>query len=172
MIFLLSGPVHSGKTTLLKRAVREFKDQGVKIDGFLSEAVFSGKKRIGYDLLDLREDRSNPLLRIAGEEEWQRIGSYFFISSGIEKAEKIILRSGEAQICVVDEVGPLELEGRGFWPALERVLLPPSTNFLIVVRETILENFMDILGKTDARVFAMKEGNIYSRLIQEVIRTV
>lgn len=142
------------------------------MDGFLSEAVFTGKERTGYDLLDLREDRSIPLLRIAGEEEWQRIGSYFFISSGIEKAEKIILRSGEAQICVVDEVGPLELEGRGFWPALERVLLPPSTNFLIVVRETILENFMDILGKTDARVFAMKEGNIYSRLIQEVIRTV
>lgn len=142
------------------------------MDGFLSEAVFTGKDRTGYDLLDLREDRSIPLLRIAGEEEWQRIGSYFFVSSGIEKAEKIILRSGEAQICVVDEVGPLELEGRGFWPALERVLLPPSTNFLIVVRETILEKFMDILGKTDARVFVMKEGNIYSRLIQEVIRTV
>jgi len=172
MIFLLSGPVHSGKTTLLKRAVREFKDQGVKIDGFLSEAVFSGKKRIGYDLLDLREDRSIPLLRISGEEEWQRIGSYFFVPSGIEKAEKIILRSGEAQICVVDEVGPLELEGRGFWPALERVLLPPSTSFLISMRETILEGFLDVLGKTDARVFDMKERDILSRLIQEIIRTV
>lgn len=172
MIFLLSGPVHSGKTTLLKRAVREFKNQGVRVDGFLSEAVFTGKERTGYDLLDLREDRSIPLLRIAGEEEWQRIGSYFFVPSGIEKAEKIILRSGEAQICVVDEVGPLELEGRGFWPALERVLLPPLTNFLIVVREIILENFMDILGKTDTKVFAMKEGDIFSRLIQEVMRTV
>ena len=172
MIFLLSGPVHSGKTTLLKRAVREFKDQGVRVDGFLSEAVFTGKERTGYDLLDLREDRSIPLLRIAGEEEWQKIGPYFFVPSGIEKAEKIILRSGGADICVVDEIGPLELEGRGFWPSLKRVLLPPSTNFLIVVRETILEKFLDILGKTDARVFAMKEGNIYSRLIQEVIRTV
>ena len=172
MIFLLSGPVHSGKTTLLKKAAREFKNQGVKVDGFLSVAVFAGKDRTGYDLLDLQEERPIPLLRITGEEEWQRIGSYFFVPSGIEKAEKIILRSGEADICVVDEVGPLELEGRGFWPALERVLLPPSTNFLIVVRETILEGFLDVLGKTDARVLDMKEGDIFSRLIQEVMKTI
>ena len=172
MNFVLSGPVHSGKTTLLKKIAEELKNQGVRVDGFLSEAVFTGKDRTGYDLLDLQEERPIPLLRITGEEEWQRIGSYFFVPSGIEKAEKIILRSGEADICVVDEVGPLELEGRGFWPALERVLLPPSTNFLIVVRETILEGFLDVLGKTDARVLDMKEGDIFSRLIQEVMKTI
>ena len=172
MIFLLSGPVHSGKTTLLKKAAREFKNQGVKVDGFLSVAVFAGKKRTGYDLLDLREERSIPLLRIDGEEEWQKVGPYFFIPSGIGKAEKIILRSGGADICVVDEVGPLELEGRGFWPSLERVLLPPSTHFLISVRKSILENLMEILGKTDARIFEIKEEDVFSRLTKEVLKSV
>jgi nucleoside-triphosphatase THEP1 len=172
MIFLLSGPVHSGKTTLLKKAAREFKNQGVRIDGFLSEAVFAGKDRTGYDLLDIQEERSLPLLRIAGEEEWQKTGPYFFVPLGIEKAEKIILRSGGVDICVVDEVGPLEIEGRGFWPALERVLLPPSTHFLISVRESILENFMEILGKTDAKVFDITEEDVFSRLKQEVLKCV
>jgi nucleoside-triphosphatase THEP1 len=172
MIFLLSGPVHSGKTTLLKKAAREFRNKGIRVDGFLSEAVFKGKHRTGYDLLDLREERSIPLLRITGEEAWQKIGPYFFVPSGLEKAEKIILRSGGVDICIVDEVGPLELEGRGFWLPLERVLLPASTSFLISVRRSILEDFMEILGKTDVMVFGMKDKDLYPRLIQEVIKAV
>lgn len=138
------------------------------MDGFLSKAVFTEKDRTGYDLLDIQEERSTPLLRVDGEEKWQKVGPYFFVPSGIEKAEEIILRSGGAEICIVDEVGPLELEGRGFWPSLERVLLPPLTRFLISVRKSLLEKFLDILEKTDTRVFDIKEGDIYSRLIQEI----
>ena len=172
MIFLLTGPVHSGKTTTLKKAVLRLKDHALDVHGFLSEAVFEGQERTGYDLFDLKEEKSVPLLRITGDKDWQRVGSYFFIPSGLEKAERILLRAGEADVCVVDEVGPLELTGKGFWPALERVLFPPSAVFLISLRESILEDFRRILEKQEAEVFDVREKDVLSRLTEKIVSAV
>lgn len=169
---MLTGPVHSGKTTLLKRVVQEFKRKKLVIGGFLSEAVFKGPERIGYDLFDLKGKKSFLFIRRAGKADWQRIGSYFFAPSGLEEAQKIISRSKEADICIVDEVGPLELSGKGFWPALRPILFPPLTTFLITVRKNILDNFLGILDEADTKVFDMSDEDVYSRLTEEIIRAV
>lgn len=168
MIFILTGPVHSGKTTLLKRTIQEFKRKELVIRGFLSVAVFEGQDRIGYDLFDLKKERSIPLIRREGKKDWQRVGSYFFVPSGLEEAQRIILRSRNSDICVVDEVGPLELSSRGFWPALKPILFPPLIPFLITVRKSILQDFLSILEETDTRVFDMDEKDVYSRLIEGI----
>lgn len=172
MLYILTGPVHSGKTTILKRAVQEFKKAKLDIAGFLSEAVYKGPERIGYDLFDLKKEKSIPLIRRTGEADWQRVGSYFFIPSGLEEAQGIISRSQNSDICVVDEVGPLELSGKGFWPALKPILFPSLMTFLITVRRNILDDFLGILGKPDAVVFDMKDKDVYSRLTEEIIRAV
>jgi nucleoside-triphosphatase THEP1 len=171
MIFILTGSVHSGKTSLLERVVQEFKRKKLVVDGFLSEAVFKGQERVGYDLFDLRRGKSIPLIRKEGKKAWQRVGSYFFIPSGLEEAQRIISRSQNSDICVVDEVGPLELSGKGFWPALKPILFPPLTPFLITVRKGILENFLSILEGTDTIVFDIKEKDVDSRLIEEIAKT-
>ena len=172
MIFILTSPVHSGKTTLLKRVVQEFKRKKLVVDGFLSEAVFRGQERIGYDLFDLKKGKSIPLIRRAGKKDWQKVGSYFFVPSGLEEAQRIISRSKNSDICVVDEVGPLELSGKGFWPAMKPILFPPLTTFLITARKSILEDILGILGETDTKVFDTREKDDYSRLIEEITRTI
>ena len=168
MIFILTGPVHSVKTTLLKKVVRELKEQKYRIDGFLSEAVWEKEETVGYDLFDLKEERSIPFIRKTGEKEWQKIGSYFFIPQGLAEAEKIILQGKEAYILVVDEVGPLELSGKGFWPALKRVVFQPLTIFLFVVRINILEDFLAILGEGDVKIFNIKNKELFHQMIEEI----
>ena len=131
MIFILTGPVHSGKTTTLKRIIQQVERENLVVDGFLSEAVFKDQERAGYDLFDLKKEKSIPLLRKSGKKDWQSVGSYFFLPSGLEAAQRIISRSQNSDICVVDEIGPLELSGKGFWPALKPILFPPLISFLI-----------------------------------------
>lgn len=172
MIFILTGPVHSGKTTSLKRIIQQVERKKLVVDGFLSEAVFKGQERIGYDLFDLKGKKSIPLIRRAGKEGWQKVGSYFFVPTGLEEAQQIISRSKDADICVVDEVGPLELSGKGFWPALKPILFPPLTTFLIAVRKSILEEFLSILDEADTKVFDMRDKDVYSQLIEELIRAI
>jgi len=168
MIFILTGPVHSGKTTLLKEVVRELKEKKYRIDGFLSEAVWTREETVGYDLFDLKKERSIPLIRRTGEEEWQKIGSYFFIPQSLTEAEKIILRGKEADILVVDEVGPLELSGRGFWPALKQVVFQPLNSYILVIRKNIIKDFLAMLGKSEVKIFDIKNKDIFAQLIEEI----
>lgn len=143
MIHILKGPVHSGKTTLLKKTILLLRKNHLRVDGYLSESTWKNKKFIGYDLLDLKDDRSHPFIRKRGREEWQRIGPFYFLPETLDIAKKIIHRCKEADLCVVDEVGPLELEGQGVWPALKDVLMTPGQNTLLVARESILHNLRE-----------------------------
>jgi nucleoside-triphosphatase THEP1 len=168
MIFILTGPVHSGKTTLLKKVVRELMGQKYRLDGFLSEAVHENEETVGYDLFDLKEERAIPLIRRTGKKEWQRIGSYFFIPEGLAEAENIILRGTKADILVVDEVGPLELSGKGFWPALKQVVFKPLPSFLFVMRINVLKDFLAILGKGEIKIFNIKSKEVFHQMIEEI----
>jgi nucleoside-triphosphatase THEP1 len=172
MIFLLTGPLHAGKTTCLKKSIQKFKDQKIHVHGFLSLAVFERQERIGYDLFDLSKEDSIPLLRKKGDKTWTKTGPYFFVPSGLEEAQEVLSRARESEICVVDEVGPLELTGKGFWPALEQVLFPPVTTFVISVRESILDDFLSTLGKVEHRVFDVKDEDISARMTEEIIKAI
>ena len=168
MIFILTGPVHSGKTTFLNKVIYALKNQGVKIDGFLSKSVGKREETHGYDLFDLKEEKSIPYIRREGEKGWQKIGSFLFIPQGLAEAEKIILRGKDSGILIVDEIGPLELEGKGVWPALKNVIFQPLTHYLFVVRTNILEDFLRVLGKSEVKVFNIKDRDAYRSLIKEL----
>lgn len=172
MIFILTGPVHSGKTTLLKKIVYELKEEKFNIDGFLSEAILKNKETVGYDLFDLKKEKSIPFIRRKGEKDWQRMGLYFFIPQGLAEAKEIILRSKDADISVVDEVGPLELSGKGFWPALEQIILKPLTSCLLVVRINILEDFLAMMGKKEVKIFDIKNKEIFPHVVEEIKRAI
>lgn len=160
MIYVLTGPVHSGKTTFLKNTVLVMRAQDIRIDGYLSESIREKGELIGYNLLDLRNDRSHPFIRKKGGQNWESVGPFFFAPKTLDAAKKIILRSTKADLGIVDEVGPLELEGKGVWPAIVEILRASHENFLFVVRDSILQNFLHRINRANPRVFSIGQKNI------------
>lgn len=152
------------------KVVSELKEQNLKIDGFLSEVVLKNKKRVGYDLFDLREERSFPFIRTKGEKGWEKIGSFFFIPQSLAKAKNIILRSKEVDVLVVDEVGPQELEGKGLWPALKQVIFLPEKRSLLVVRKNVLKDFLEIAKEREVKIFDVKRKEIFFQMIEQIKR--
>ena len=161
MIYILTGPVHSGKTGFLKGVVQNLQEGGCKIAGFLSVSIWDGDVCTGYDLHDLSTRELYPFIRRAGGDTWQRIGDYFFIPETLERAQDILQKTRDADLLVVDEVGPLELSGKGLWPALKDVIDRSSLNYLLVVRENILEDVLKMLEEFDIKVFRFQDDNIH-----------
>jgi len=168
MIFILTGPVHIGKTTVLERVVHELRKEKIDINGFLSEAVLENQEVIGYDLFDIKKEESIPFIRKEGERDWQRIGPFSFIPQGLARAKEIIFQSKEDALLIVDEVGPLELAGKGLWPALKEVIFKPSKRSILVVRTGILEDFLALLGKSGVKVFDIKDKRIFHQLTKSL----
>lgn len=156
MVFILTGPVHSGKTTVLKQAVERWISDGRRICGFLSEAVYEGNAPARYDLFDLKKQTRIPFITRKGAPGWPQCGPYFFIPEALDSAKSIIADARGYDLCVVDEVGPLELQGEGLWPSLEKAICDPGSRFLLVVRRSILEDILKALDELRHRGRASK----------------
>ncbi|XP_026949935.1 cancer-related nucleoside-triphosphatase isoform X5 [Sagmatias obliquidens] len=62
----LTGPPGVGKTTLIQKVSEVLKSSGVPVDGFYTEEVRQGGRRIGFDVVTLSGTRG-PLSRIGSE---------------------------------------------------------------------------------------------------------
>jgi nucleoside-triphosphatase THEP1 len=166
MILVLTGPVHSGKTTFLRGLLPDLEASGVSVCGYLSITVMKEGEIVGYDLFDIKERQLTPFLRTYGEDGWQKVGSYFFLPRGLEAATSAILGSKRGELLIVDEVGPMEIAGRGVWPALSQALSRFSSNCLLVVRKPLLDDLRLRLGRTPVKVFDIKQQEVLPALLQ------
>jgi nucleoside-triphosphatase THEP1 len=172
MVLLLTGPVHAGKTSLLLDLVGELKREGIRLDGYLSPAEFKNGEPVGYDLFDLKKEEQLPFIRREGRPGWERVGRYFFVPGGLRKAKRKILLRREDNFLIVDEVGPLEIQGGGIWPALQPVLSGRSAGCLLVVRRGVLEEFRGILGRLPLKVFDIVDPDAPGALKKEIRKMV
>lgn len=170
MILVLTGTVHSGKTTFLKHLLPRLKALRLPVYGYLSPLVVTAGKRAGYDLFDIRKRQSIPFLRTEGEAGWQKVGPYFFLPGGLEAATAIILGHRPGGILVVDEVGPMELSGRGVWPALEKALAGPSFHCLLVVRKPLVGVLQRKLGRRRVEIFDIATKDILPAFLRRLSR--
>jgi len=153
MLLVLTGPVHAGKTTFLTRVLPGWRALGLACDGFLSPAAPGG----GYDLLEIDSGRRRPYLRRDGEAGAERVGPYAFVPETLERARTILRRARPGGLLVVDEVGPLELEGGGLWPALGGALAVRTGHSLLVVREAILDDVVARLAPAAPAVVDVRD---------------
>ena len=168
MINILTGQVHSGKTTLLKNTIPVLIEKNFRVDGYLSDAIWKNEEFIGYDLIDLKDHRYHPFIRKQGQQDWQRIGPFFFLPETLDIAKKIIHRSKKADLCIVDEVGPLELTGKGVWPALEDILMFSNPHLLLIVRDSILKKFIGNIQRDDFVVYDIEQNKTPARLAESL----
>jgi nucleoside-triphosphatase THEP1 len=171
MVFVLSGPVHGGKTSLLERSLPRWASRGLPFGGFLSLAATDPNGAKSYDLLDLKRGRRLPYLRREGAPHAERAGPFFFIPETLELALTIIREADACELLVVDEVGPLELRGGGLWPALREVVAEPARRSLLVVREEILDDFVAALGPRTPFVFDVGDLNVEKLMDGHLLRT-
>jgi len=168
MILVLTGVVHSGKTTFLKNLLPSLEALRLPVCGYLNPLVMVEGRAAGYDLFDIRKGQAVPFLRTEGEAGWQKVGPYFFLPGGLEAATAAIRGHRPGETLIVDEVGPTELSGRGVWPALKEALSKPSANCLLVVRKPLLTDLRRMLGNQQVEVFDIAAREIVPSLFSRL----
>lgn len=130
MVYLLTGPVRSGKTTALIRWAEKRDD----VFGILTPDI----EHIRF-FADAHTKNTFRMEAGPGEEAVS-VGRFLFSKKNFEIAGNIIRHGADAGgWLVIDEVGPLELREEGFAAALRQVLMRRTDKLLLVVREGLTD---------------------------------
>ncbi|NOT50379.1 MAG: hypothetical protein HOP10_03775 [Chitinophagaceae bacterium] len=134
MIFILTAPVRSGKTTSLMK----WSEQRDDVQGILTP-VIEGKRVF----MNAATKEQFPM-EATDNETALSVGRFAFSIKGFEKATSIIRDAIDKKgWLVIDEIGPLELRGEGFHDVLKEVVRRSKENVLLIVREGLVKGVQD-----------------------------
>jgi nucleoside-triphosphatase THEP1 len=139
-IFILTGERLAGKTTFLKELIRIIRERGLKPAGFVSEGIHDDKDRVGFNLTDIETGAQTVLCSTGERPGMLRQGRFWFSSEALKTGEEIIsnaVASG-APVIVIDEVGPLEISGKGWHDAIERAVSASDSVQVWTVRTSLV----------------------------------
>ncbi len=140
-VVVITGEIQQGKTTFLKILLEELARHGVRTRGLLARGVHDDSGRIGYDLENISTGETCEYIRNTPSEGWYRHGKYFFSPEGLAFGRKILqaINDENTDLAVVDEVGPVEMKGRGWASDIERLVDSTRLPQLWVVRKQLVK---------------------------------
>jgi nucleoside-triphosphatase THEP1 len=143
-IIIITGPVNSGKTSYLHRLIANYKREGYAVGGITAEALYEQGRKIGYDACDLISKECWPLVRssetavqMKATAGAQHVGRFVLLESGLVFTRRCVHAAAAGDIVCLDEIGPLEMAGRGHRQVLDMLLADFEGTFLVVARDTV-----------------------------------
>lgn len=142
---LITGPVGGGKTSVLRRMIRDGKGENRSVGGIVAAPLYRNGKKSGYDVMNVRTGELAPLVRsldgynISLFPGSRRIGRFLMLEAGLAYAMSAVEAAADADILCIDEIGPLEAGGGGHRSVLDRVLKEYNGTLWIVVRDETLQ---------------------------------
>lgn len=119
----LTGVPGVGKSTVVRKVAEMIQQSGVKVGGMTSGDLRSGTARVGFEIRDLLAGETGVLAHV-NQATGPRIGRYRVRSEDLDRigAEAILSAIKDADLIVVDEVGPMELTSPRFKDAVQAAL--------------------------------------------------
>lgn len=141
MQIIITGDVQSGKSTLAAGLITFLEKRGVAMAGILASGLWKDDQRHGFDLVDLKTGVTTPLARRKIDPADGGITPFQFFGPGMAAGKQALgaVRCRDAAVIMVDEVGKLELKGRGWAPFLDSLLSMEPAIHIWIVRESLVE---------------------------------
>jgi len=144
-IYLLKGAVQGGKTSFLSSITELFQKEGIAVGGFLSPGSITEGKRSGFELRQIGTGIQVSMAGLKEKEHWFKYRRFWFNPMAFAQGEMWMEESlkRKDEVLIIDEVGPMELEGRGWAGLLDRLVRNTDTLQLWSVREQLVSQVME-----------------------------
>jgi len=161
------GPKHSGKTTSAGQLVERARGKGITTAGILAPSVYRVGELIGFDVIDIHTGGRVPLARRELASA-QRVGSFGMAPEGIEFGNAALNSpvARSAELVIVDEFGPLELQGDGWRPAVDSLIDLAQGTILLVVRMTLVAQVSGLYAELQPQILPGLEPASIDRVIE------
>jgi len=172
-VFIVTGFVGEGKTTFAKNLIEFFRGKNISTVGIISERVMTGSLTTGYDLVNIETGEKKVFLRQNEECGSEKIGRFTICPEGLAMGRAALhsLVPRENRIIIIDEVGLLELQDKGWSECLKKLLQVQGNSILLSVRDKFVNEVKIKFDLGDVITFNIIETDYFDagRLIMEKI---
>lgn len=152
MNIIITAKRNSGKTTYLKKFITN-----KNCIGFISDSTKFKEKFYFNDLFFNERYLS---METQFHEDWKKIGKYFINPHIFEKIEVELFKAIEAKkdfdYIVLDEIGRLELEGRGFDTLLKK-LVKKEYPLILSIRSDFVTQVIENYDLKNVKIIRVKK---------------
>jgi nucleoside-triphosphatase THEP1 len=147
-IIIITGTVNSGKSTLAQTLLHQWKERGKTVGGIksTSEIDANSHRKIAYYIQDIRGGDANRLATSTPKNGFFKFRRFYFNPEAFRFAHEIFLDAMDSDYIIVDEIGYLELEKKGFYESVVDLLKMYSGTLILVIRENLLDEILNLLN--------------------------
>ena len=155
------GEKHSGKTTSVAKLIEIARSEGFNVAGLLAPSIYSDGQLLGFDAVDLKNDNRIPLAR-------RKAGRFTFIAEGLKLGNIAlsVAATKSTDLIVIDEFGPLEMNGQGWRKNVDFLLASSSALILLVVRQEMADEVRRTYSDFPSRSLAANEPESIVKAIE------
>lgn len=170
-IIILTGKIDVGKTSFILQLIEVLKQKQLKVSGIYSRKIYQKNERIGYDVVDIKTNTSEPFLRINTHSNSDGIGMFKILPRGLQLGinSLAIANSSDSDIVIVDEIGRLELSGKGWMNQVRQLVALQQTNLLLVINENFIEELSQHLNIKNKLLIKVPDDNLI-KTFERIIR--
>lgn len=163
-IFILTGRTNQGKTSFTRQLIEELQKEALTVRGFVTLGNTNDSSRNAYNIKDILSGKETALCSTQTDAQKPHYGRFYFEESGIEKGCDTIAQTltHPTDLLVIDELGPMEINDRGWAPAIEKVVENNACAQFWVVREKLVKPLMRKWNVGDVVVFRLEEDDVKS----------
>jgi nucleoside-triphosphatase THEP1 len=165
MVVIITGERGAGKTTVCQALVEMAKQQSLRVEGVISPVIFSNGVKTGIQVENAATGERRMLACLNGDNSQCELQTshWAFDPDATLWGSQILEHSGDCDMLIVDELGPLELEQQRGWvegiSALNRMKYRMG---VVVIRPELIEKAKKLWP--DAEVFTVSGENHLERL--------
>ena len=172
-VFILTGAVGIGKTTLIQQVINILKEKGITVGGIYSPRLMENSLTTGYDVVDISRNLREPFLKTAENDGLKKVGKYSIIPQGLQSGLNALEISNNRgnKLVVIDEVGFLELENQGWAGRISDLLTASGNHLIMVIRESLVDKAVQKWDLKPSFVFRIP-GEEYSSISEKILRRI
>jgi len=155
MRILLTGEKGVGKTTACKKIIELAREKGLTCCG-----VITSQEKNELIVKDISTGEKKLLAARPGDKRISNgisLCSFVFSKKGIEFGKKALMKKGD--LLIIDEIGKLELGGKGFNTAISAFKSKMNKNSILVVRDTLKNDVSKKLDTCEFKTIKVTKRN-------------
>lgn len=157
-IYIVAGAVQQGKTTFIQNVVAGLRANYIGVAGFLSLGEFTNGMRSGFKLMQISSGKQIKFCKDVPVDGWLKFRKFYFNPDGFCAGHSWIKEGieSETSVLVIDELGPMELDGNG-WFSTVSLLHSYAGVSVFVVRRVLVDALLELFQWKNVKIVDVEQ---------------